>query len=90
MEGKTEYICPKCCLKEMKSEEYMPSTKAAIFGAKDLPRTILSDFIEERLFRRLNQEREERAKFMGMNIDEVSSQMQIFTRILCFYVPCCA
>ncbi|KAJ6364817.1 hypothetical protein OIU76_029732 [Salix suchowensis] len=55
MEGKTEYICPKCCLKEMK---------------------------KERLFRHLSQEREERAKFMGMNIDEVPEAEDLAVRVV--------
>lgn len=87
MEGKAEYICPKCCLEELKSMEPVPSSKAGVFGAKDLPGTILSDFIEERLFERLKQEKQERAKGIGMNLDKVRSLMLLWMRTLHFYVP---
>lgn len=46
----------------------LPST----FRAKDLPRTALSDHIEQRLFSKLKVERDARAKKSGEGIDKVS------------------
>lgn len=64
----TEYKCPLCCLKD-KEEEH--DYEHLTFSAKDLPRTKLSNHIEERLFRRLKQERKERARVAGKCFDEV-------------------
>lgn len=75
MEGKGKYICPFCRLAEIAAKEHV-STPAA-FGAKDLPRSMLSDYIEERLFRSLKREREERAKLSGKSLIEVSKKKWI-------------
>jgi hypothetical protein len=46
-------------------------------GAKDLPRTVLSDHIEDRLFKRLKQEKKDHAAAAGKSIDEVSDTVQL-------------
>jgi hypothetical protein len=53
----------------------MPLPQSAVLGAKDLPRTVLSDHIEGRLFKRLREERQERATRDGKSFDEVSASL---------------
>ncbi|KAE8672119.1 Histone acetyltransferase HAC1 [Hibiscus syriacus] len=69
-EGK-DFVCPKCCLKEIENGERMPPPVSTVSGAKDLPRTRLSDHLEQRLSRCLQKNRQEKARATGMSIDEV-------------------
>jgi len=69
--GQAEYTCPNCYIEEIEKGERKPLPQSAVLGAKDLPRTILSDHIEQRLFRRLKHERQERAGHLGKSFDEV-------------------
>ncbi|XP_045818200.1 histone acetyltransferase HAC1-like [Trifolium pratense] len=58
LDREAEYICPFCRLKEFENGIHnIPLPKSAIFGAKDLPTTMLSDHLEKRLFESLMQER---------------------------------
>ncbi|MBA0853684.1 hypothetical protein Goshw_020887 [Gossypium schwendimanii] len=70
-EKKDCFLCPKCCLEEIENGEHKPPLVKTVFGAKDLPPTMLSDHLEQRLFRCLQKNREEKAKATGMSIDEV-------------------
>lgn len=60
-----------------------PLPQSAVLGAKDLPRTVLSDHIEDRLFKRLKQEKQDRAAAAGKNIDEVSGTISYRGRLIC-------
>ncbi|XP_059670552.1 histone acetyltransferase HAC1-like isoform X2 [Cornus florida] len=82
LEGKTEYMCPKCRLEEIEIGQQMPLSNTAAFGAKNLRQTRLSDHIEGRLFWRLKQEREERAKALGNNVDEVPEAADLVVRVV--------
>ncbi|CAJ2665963.1 unnamed protein product [Trifolium pratense] len=57
LDCKAEYICPFCRLKEIENGMHVPLPKNTVFGAKALPKTMLSDHLEKRLFERLMQER---------------------------------
>ncbi|KAH1056329.1 hypothetical protein J1N35_034394 [Gossypium stocksii] len=80
--GQAEYTCPKCYIAEVDRGERKPLPQSAVLGAKDLPRTILSDCIEQRLFRRLKQERQERAKVQGKSYDEVPGAEALVIRVV--------
>ncbi|KAB1211065.1 Histone acetyltransferase HAC5 [Morella rubra] len=82
LEGKYKYICPNCRLQELEIGECVGLPKVAVFGAKDLPSTKLSNHIEQRLFRNLKQEKEERAKVAGKNLDEVPGAEDLIVRVV--------
>lgn len=80
--GKAEYICPKCCLEELESEIRMPLPRSTAFDASNLPRTLLSDHLEQRLFSRLKQEREDRAKAAEKTVEEVPETADLVVRVV--------
>ncbi|KAI3785391.1 hypothetical protein L1987_44509 [Smallanthus sonchifolius] len=80
--GQAEYTCPNCYVEEVERGERKPLPQSALLGAKDLPRTILSDHIESRLFGRLKQERLERARVHGKSYDEVPGAESLVVRVV--------
>ncbi|XP_061376326.1 histone acetyltransferase HAC12-like [Gastrolobium bilobum] len=78
-----DYICPIRRLKDIENGMHVPLPKTAIFCAKDLPSTVLSEHLEKRLFSRLMQEREDRAKVEGNeNFDEVLAAENLTVRVV--------
>ncbi|KAI3726595.1 hypothetical protein L1987_66393 [Smallanthus sonchifolius] len=80
--GQAEYTCPNCYVEEVERGERKPLPQSAVLGAKDLPRTILSDHIESRLIGRLKQERLERARVHGKSYDEVPGAESLVVRVV--------
>ncbi|CAA7407437.1 unnamed protein product [Spirodela intermedia] len=80
--GQAEYTCPNCYIQEIERGERMPLPQSAVLGAKDLPRTILSDHIEQYLFKRLKQEKMERAKHLGKSVDEIPGAESLVIRVV--------
>ncbi|KAJ0629117.1 putative histone acetyltransferase chromatin regulator PHD family [Helianthus annuus] len=81
LEGKAEYVCPKCCLKETENGTRISLLKT-VLGAKELLLTDLSDHIEQRLFTRMKQEREETAKVLGIASEEVPVAEGLVVRVV--------
>ncbi|XP_078153512.1 putative histone acetyltransferase HAC-like 1 isoform X2 [Carex rostrata] len=81
-DGQADYTCPKCYIEEVETGERKPLPQSAMLGAKDLPRTILSDHIENRLFKRLKQERQDRANHFGKSFDEVPGAAELIVRVV--------
>ncbi|KAK4269630.1 hypothetical protein QN277_022761 [Acacia crassicarpa] len=80
--GQAEYTCPNCYIQEVERGERTPLPESAVLGAKDLPRTILSDHLEQRLFGRLKYERQERARLQGKSYDEVPGAESLVIRVV--------
>nr|GEW25992.1 hypothetical protein [Tanacetum cinerariifolium] len=74
-----DYICPKCSLTDIEDGKWVPQT---LLRAKDLPRTNLSDHIEQRLFTRIKQEREEIAKSWGTELENVLEAVDLVVRVV--------
>ncbi|KAH9563330.1 hypothetical protein CY35_05G120700 [Sphagnum magellanicum] len=81
-EGDSEYVCPECCMLEMERGERKPLPPSAVLGALDLPKTLLSDHLEQRLASKLKQERLERAKAQGKNFNEVPGAETLVVRVI--------
>lgn len=75
--GQAEYTCPNCYIEEIEKGERKPLPQSSVLGAKDLPRTLLSDHIEHRLLRRLKHEKQERARHLGKSVDEVNPTFKL-------------
>ncbi|KAK1614711.1 hypothetical protein QYE76_020228 [Lolium multiflorum] len=60
----------------------MPLPQSAVLGATDLPRTVLSDHLEERLYKRLKLERQARASQSGHSFDEVAGAEDLVVRVV--------
>nr|XP_043635392.1 histone acetyltransferase HAC1-like isoform X2 [Erigeron canadensis] len=80
--GQADYTCPNCYTEEVERGERQPLPQSAVLGAKDLPRTILSDHIENRLFKKLKQERMERARVLCKSYDEVPGAEALVVRVV--------
>ncbi|KAL3624661.1 hypothetical protein CASFOL_031329 [Castilleja foliolosa] len=80
--GQADYTCPNCYIEEVERGERVPLPQSAVLGAKDLPRTILSDHLEQRLFAKLKQERLERARVQGKSYDEVPGAESLVVRVV--------
>ncbi|KZV44816.1 hypothetical protein F511_09859 [Dorcoceras hygrometricum] len=80
--GQAEYTCPNCYIIEVEKGERVPLPQSAVLGAKDLPRTILSDHMEQRLFAKLKQERQDRARLQGKGYDEVPGAEALVVRVV--------
>ncbi|KAK6142447.1 hypothetical protein DH2020_022795 [Rehmannia glutinosa] len=80
--GQAEYTCPNCYIEEVERGERVPLPQSAVLGAKDLPRTILSDHMEQRLFAKLKQERQDRARLQGKSYDEVPGAESLVVRVV--------
>ncbi|KAG2322126.1 hypothetical protein Bca52824_015339 [Brassica carinata] len=78
----SDYICPYCLLEERRSNDNMGVHDNTDLEAKDLPETILSDFIERRLTRRLKEERHQTAEATGKSIDDVSVPDDLTLRVV--------
>ncbi|KAK6129078.1 hypothetical protein DH2020_037191 [Rehmannia glutinosa] len=78
--GELYYICPFCRLVEIEAKNHVSIPSA--FGARDLPRTKLSDHIEQRLFRSLEKERKQRADALGKSPGEVPGAADLVVRVV--------
>nr|XP_019702086.1 histone acetyltransferase HAC1 isoform X2 [Elaeis guineensis] len=77
-----EYTCPNCSLREIESGERDPLPPSMVPGAKDLRTTMMSDYIEQWLFRRLKEERQERADNLGKKFYEVPGAEGLTVRVV--------
>ncbi|KAJ7544850.1 hypothetical protein O6H91_09G096200 [Diphasiastrum complanatum] len=80
--GEAEYTCPECCMKEMEKGERKPLPPSSVLGPRDLPKTFLSDHLEQRLARKLKQERFERARVQGKPFEEVPGAEALVVRVV--------
>ncbi|KAM0908025.1 hypothetical protein ACQ4PT_015736 [Festuca glaucescens] len=82
VEEAAEYTCAKCLLKEKDSGDINLLESSTVLGALELPRTKLSDHIEQRLSARLEHERLQRAMASGKGLKEVPGVEGLAVRVV--------
>ncbi|KAJ4886470.1 Histone acetyltransferase HAC5 [Raphanus sativus] len=80
--GQAEYTCPNCYIEEVERGERKPVSPSVILGAQSLPASTLSNHLEQRLFKKLKQERQERARLQGKSYDEVPGADSLVIRVV--------
>lgn len=80
--AKAEYTCAKCFLNEKDSGDIQALESSTVLGAQELPRTKLSDHIEQRLSERLEQDRQQRASASGKVAEEVPGVKGLTVRVV--------
>lgn len=78
----SEFLCPECLLEHRKSEPEKYKIGRHAFSAKDLPRTKLSDFLERRIIKSLQAEREDEAKWTQRDVNDVETAEGLTVRLV--------
>jgi hypothetical protein len=80
----TVFHCPECIKRDMQAglRQQITARSQAQLPAESLPRTKLSDFLEQRLRIGLVREREERAKRLGKRLEEVETAEGLAVRLV--------
>ncbi|CAH0480207.1 unnamed protein product [Peronospora belbahrii] len=78
----SEFLCPECLLEHRKSEPEKYRIGRHAFSAKDLPRTKLSDYLERRIKKSLQAEREDEAKWTQRDIKDVETADGLAVRLV--------
>ncbi|KAK1302735.1 Histone acetyltransferase HAC12 [Acorus calamus] len=66
----------------LENDERTPLPPKELLGAKDLPRTKLSDHLEQRLQRKLDDDRSKRAEALGKDFNEVPGVEDLVVRVV--------
>ncbi|KAL6862394.1 hypothetical protein ACP4OV_016735 [Aristida adscensionis] len=82
VEKEAEHTCAKCFLKEKDNGDTCSLDSSTILGARELPRTKLSDHIEKRLSERLAQDRQQRASASRKCVEEVPGAEGLTVRVV--------
>ncbi|KAG7389915.1 hypothetical protein PHYPSEUDO_009173 [Phytophthora pseudosyringae] len=78
----SEFLCPECLLEHRKSEPQKYKIGRHAFSAKDLQRTKLSDFLERRIVKSLQAEREDEAKWTQRDVKDVETAEGLTVRLV--------
>lgn len=78
----SEFLCPECLLEHRKKEPAKYRIGRHAFNARDLMRTKLTDFIEQRISRTLQEEREDEAKWSRRDIKDVPTAEHLTVRLV--------
>jgi len=83
-EEELPYNCPHCLLVELSDSKRKPITNRpqCFLEAKDLPRTELSDFMEMRMQRAMDEDRRHRAAMQGRRVEDVPPVPEITIRVI--------
>ncbi|TMW66347.1 hypothetical protein Poli38472_004112 [Pythium oligandrum] len=78
----SEFLCPECLLDHRikEPEKYVVGKHA--FSAKDLMRTKLSDFLERRIYKTLQEEREDEARWTNKTVKDVPTAEHLTVRVV--------